>query len=151
MYAKILFVKPWFPAALVMGGLVALSGWLWEPGRAQAAVAGKTYDLWASFSPGLSPAPGHTCVRFTATTLQVDACGPQAGPLQEFPLPVEPPNVATTWTGRVPCGGLDLVFNGGALDGLVLGYQANVLSAVAFSGPGRLAIGLEGVENPACQ
>jgi hypothetical protein len=137
---------------LAVVALVALSGGLWGPGRAQAAVAGKTYDLWMSVGPGVSAPPGHTCVRFTATTMQVDACGPQAGPLlYDIPQPGVPLNAATTWSGIVPCGGLDLVFNGGALDDLALGFQANVLSAVAFSTAGRLAIGVEGVENPACQ
>jgi hypothetical protein len=169
MHVQTPVVRPWGPtgarslgrptppvsalrAALAVVALVALSGGLWGPGRAQAAVAGKTYDLWTSFGPGLSAPPVHTCVRFTATTIQVDACGPQAGPLlYETPLPVDPPNVATPWSGIVPCGGLDLVFNGGALDGLVLGFQANVFSAGAFSRVGRLAIGVEGVENPACR
>jgi hypothetical protein len=80
-----------------MVALVALSGGLWGPGRAQAAVAGKTYHLWASFGLGMSAPPVHTCVRLTATTIQVDACGPQAGPLlYEIPQPSVPLNVATT-------------------------------------------------------
>jgi hypothetical protein len=137
--------------ALIVAGLVVMSGWLGGALTAQAAVAGKTYDLWVAASPGVAAPPWHTCVRFTATTIQVDACGPEAGPLSELPLPVDPPYAATTWTGHLPCGGLDLAFNGGALDGLVLGFQANVLSAVVVSGPGRLALGVAGVENPACQ
>lgn len=142
-------------AALVVVGMLAVNGGPWGPGRAQAAVAGRTYDLWVSAAPGVAAPPGHTCVRFTATTIQVDACGPEAGPLFEVPLPLEPPvdppQAATTWSGHVPCGGLAVEFNGGALDGLALGLQANVLSAVAVSGPGRLALGVAGVENPACQ
>jgi hypothetical protein len=142
---------------LAVVALVALSGGLWGSGRAQAAVAGKTYDLWASSGPGVSTPPAHTCVRFTATTIQVDACGPQAGPLAELPLlvvpplPVVPPGAATTWSGIVPCQGVDLVLNGSALDGRVLGFQANVFSALAFSGTRRVAIGVHGVENPTCQ
>jgi hypothetical protein len=166
MHVKILIMRPWGAAgvrslglarraALVIVDILAVSGGLWEPGQAQAAVAGKTYDLWVSAAPGMAAPPGHTCVRFTTTTIQVDACGPEAGPLSEVPLPLEPPvdppQAATTWSGHVPCGGLAVEFNGGALDGLALGLQANVLSAVAVSGPGRLALGVAGVENPACQ
>jgi hypothetical protein len=136
---------------LAVVALVALSGGLWGSGRAQAAVAGKTYDLWASSGPGVSTPPEHTCVRFTATTIQVDACGPQAGPLAELPLLVVPPGAATTWSGIVPCQGGDLVLNGSALDGRVLGFQANVFSALAFSGTRRVALGMHGVENPTCQ
>ena len=134
---------------LAVVALVALSGGLWGPGRAQAAVAGKTYDLWASFGPGVSAPPVHTCIRFTATTMRVDACGPQAGELADLPLPGVPH--ITTWSGSVSCGGVDLVFNGSALDGLAVGLQANVFSAVAHSTTGEVAISVQGVENPACQ
>ncbi len=44
-----------------------------------------------------------------------------------------------------------LSFLGLAYDGLTLGYQANVLAAVATSGQGHLTAGGEGVEHPACQ
>jgi hypothetical protein len=46
---------------------------------------------------------------------------------------------------------LDLSFLGLAYDGLTLGYQANVLSAVVSSGQGHLTASVEGVENLACQ
>jgi hypothetical protein len=145
--------KPHFralQATIVLLGVVALNGVWFGPGRAHAAVAGKTYDLWVSVGPGQSPPPLHTCARFTTTTLQVDVCGPQAGTIVEQSF-TNPPNVGTLWSGEVPCGGLNLFFLGFALDGLTLGYQANVLSAVASSGPGHLAVGVEGVENPTCQ
>ncbi len=139
-----------YRATLVLLGVVALSGVWFCPGRADAAVAGKTYDLWVSLGPGQSPPPLHTCARFTTTTIQVDACGPQAGAMVEQSY-TNPPNAGTLWIGEVPCGGLDLSFLGFALDGLTLGYQANVLSAVASSGQGNLTVGVEGVENPFCQ
>lgn len=138
---------PALQAALVVVGLMTLSGALWGPVVAHAAVAGKTYDLWMSFAPGLSTPPQHTCVRFTATTIQVDACGAGAGLLSE--TSVGP--VSTTWNGQVPCGGLNVTFFGSAIDGLLVGLQVNVLAALVISEPGRLAIGMEGVENPACQ
>jgi hypothetical protein len=137
-------------AALVLLGVVALGGMWFGPGRANAAVAGKTYDLWVSLGPGQSPPPVHTCGRFTTTTIQVDVCGPQAGSLSEQSFS-NPPNAITLWIGQLPCGGLNLLFFGFALDGRVFGFQANVLGAVASSEPGRLAMGVEGVENPACQ
>jgi hypothetical protein len=136
-----------FHATLVLVGFMAMSGGLWEPGRAHAAVAGKTYDLWWSFAPGVSAPPQHTCLRFTATTIQLDACGPQAGALTESA--VTP--ITTGWVGQVPCEGLDLALYGAAVDGLMGGFQANVLAGVGLSTAGRLAISLEGVENPACQ
>jgi hypothetical protein len=52
---------------------------------------------------------------------------------------------------RSPLWGSNLFFLGFALDGLTLGYQANVLSSVASSGQGHLALGVEGMQNPACQ
>ena len=52
---------------------------------------------------------------------------------------------------RSPLGGLALSFLGLAYDGLTLGYQANVLAAVATGGQGHLTVGVEGVENPACR
>jgi hypothetical protein len=137
-------------AVLVLLGVVALSGVWFGPGRADAAVAGKTYDLWVSVGPGQSPPPLHTCARFTTTTIQVDVCGAQAGAMVEQSY-TNPPDTGTFWVGEVPCGGLDLSFLGLAYDGLTLGYQANVLSAVASSGQGHLTAGVEGVENPACQ
>jgi hypothetical protein len=135
---------------MVLLGVVALSGVWLVPGRADAAVAGKTYNLWVSVGSGQSPPPLHTCARFTTTTIQVDACGPQAGAIVEQSF-TNPPNAGTLWSGVVPCGGLDLFFLGFALDGLTLGYQANVLGGVASSGPGRLSVGVEGAENPSCQ
>jgi hypothetical protein len=66
-------------ATLVLLVLVGLSGMWFGPGRAYAAVAGKTYDLWMSVGPGQSPPPLHTFARFTTTTIRVDVCGPQAG------------------------------------------------------------------------
>jgi len=128
---------------------VALSGVWFGAGRGEAAVAGKTYDLWCSIGPGQSP-PLHTCVRFTTTTIQVDACGLQAGAIIEESY-IDPPGTGTLWSGEVPCGGVNLFFLGFALDGLTLGSQANVLSAVVSSERGRLTAGVEGVENPACQ
>ena len=50
--------KPHLPAlqaALILLGVVALGGVWFGPGRANAAVAGKTYDLWVSIGPGQSP------------------------------------------------------------------------------------------------
>jgi hypothetical protein len=64
--------SPALEAALVLLGVVALSGVWFGPGRAHAAVAGKTYDLWVSVGPGQSPPPLHTCARFSTTSLQVD-------------------------------------------------------------------------------
>ena len=141
---------PTLQVTLVLLGVVAVSG-VWFGGEgAYAAVAGKTYDLWFSVGPGQSPPPLHTCVRFTTTTIRVDACGPQAGAMVEQSF-TNPANAGTLWSGEVPCGGMDLFFLGFALDGLTLGYQANVLGGVASSGPGRLSVGVEGVENPSCQ
>jgi hypothetical protein len=137
-------------AILVLLGVVALSGVWFGPGRAYAAVAGKTYDLWVSVGPGQSPPPLHTCARFTTTTIQVDVCGPQAGMMVEQSY-TNPPNTGTFWIGEVPCGRLDLSCLGLAYDGLTLGYQANVLSAVASGGQGHLTVGVEGVENSACR
>ena len=137
------------PASLLLG-VVALSGGWFGPGRADAAVAGKTYDLSVSVGPEQSPPPLYTCARFTTTTIQVDICGPQAGVMLEQSY-TNPPNAGTLWFGEVPYGGADLSFLGLAYDGLTLGYQANVLAAVATSGQGHLTAGGEGVEHPACQ
>lgn len=62
-----------------------------------------------------------------------------------------PPMLARCGSAKSPVGGLDLSFLGLAYDGLTLGYQANVLSAVASSRQGHLTVGVEGVENPACR
>jgi hypothetical protein len=106
--------KPHFPAlqaTLVLLGVVALSGVWFGPGRAYAAVAGKTYDLWVSVGPGQSPPPLHTCARFTTTTIRVDVCGPQAGVMVEQSC-TNPQNIETFWVGEVLCGGLGLSFPG---------------------------------------
>lgn len=98
------------PAILVLLGVVALSGVRFGPRSAYAAVAGKTYDLWGSVGPGQSPPPLHTCARFTTTTIQIDACGPQAGAMGEQSY-TNPPNVGTLWFGEVPCGGFGPVLS----------------------------------------
>jgi hypothetical protein len=97
-------------AVLILLGMVALSGVWFGPGSAYAAVAGKTYDLWVSVGPGQSPPPLHTCARFTTTTIQIDACGPQAGAMGEQSY-TNPPNVGTFWFGEVPCGGVGPVLS----------------------------------------
>jgi hypothetical protein len=135
---------------LVAVGLSVLCGVLLLVGPVRAHVAGKTYDLWIADTPGQPPSV-HTCARFTATTLQVDACGPVPGEFEEFVLFNEPPNLITQWFALIPCNGLDMVLVGTSTDGGALGFQANVMAASANSTAGRFAVSVAGVENPACQ
>jgi hypothetical protein len=141
---------PELPTRLVSVGLLALYSMLLLVGPVSAHVAGKTYDLWVAITPGQPPSV-HTCARFTATTLQVDACGPVPGEFEEFVLINEPPNLITEWFALIPCNGLDVVFAGTSTDGGALGFQSNVMAASATSIPGRFAVSMAGVENLACQ
>jgi hypothetical protein len=135
---------------LVAVGLLVLCGVLLLVGPVRAHVAGKTYDLWIVITPGQPPSV-HTCARFTATTLQLDACGPVPGEFEEFVLIDEPPNLITEWFALLPCNGLNVVFVGTSTDGGTLGFQANVMAASANSIAGRFAVSVAGVENPACR
>jgi hypothetical protein len=135
---------------LVAVGLLALYSVLLLVGPVRAHVAGKTYDLWMANTPGQPPSL-HTCARFTATTLQVDACGPVPGEFEEFVLVNEPPNFITEWFVLIPCNGIDVVFVGTSTDGGALGFQANVMAASANSIAGQFVVSVAGVENPACQ
>jgi hypothetical protein len=81
-------------ASLVLLGVVALSGVWFGAGKAYAAVAGKTYDLWVSVGPGQSPPPLHTCARFTTTAIEVDVCGSEMGVMVEQSY-TNPPNTGT--------------------------------------------------------
>jgi hypothetical protein len=137
------------PTGLASVGLLALCGMLLLVGPVRAHVAGKTYDLWMAITPGQPPV--HTCARFTATTLQVDACGAAPGGFQEAVLVNEPPSFMTQWVAVIPCNGNGVVFVGTSTDGGALGFQANVMAASANSIAGQFAVSVAGVENPACQ
>jgi hypothetical protein len=136
---------PELPTRLVAVGLLALCGVLLLVGPVRAHVAGKTYDLWMATTPGQPPV--HTCARFTATTLQVDACGPDAAAFEESVVLNEPPNFFTLWNAVIPCSGTSVAFIGTSTDGGVLG-QANVMAATSI---GQFVLSVAGVENPACQ
>jgi hypothetical protein len=137
------------PTGLVSVGLLALCGVLLLVGPVRAHVAGKTYDLWMANTPGQPPV--YTCARFTATTLEVDACGPIPGGFQEAVVVNEPPNFITQWVAVIPCNGNNVVFIGTSTDGGALGFQANIMAASATSIAGQFAVSVAGVENPACQ
>jgi hypothetical protein len=139
-----------FQTRLVAVGLSVLCGVLLLVGPVRAHVAGKTYDLWIATTPGQPPSV-HTCARFTATTLQVDACGPVPAAFSEDLLLSENPTLLTDWSALISCNGLNVFFFGTSTDGRALGFQANVIAATAISIAGRLAVGVAGVENPACR
>ncbi|RMF84218.1 MAG: hypothetical protein D6736_19730 [Nitrospinota bacterium] len=113
----------------------------------KAGVAGKVYDVWVSQSFTSPPHdPFFDCARFGRNTMSLDKCG-DSGPLTEIPINA----LLSLWIGRVPCGGLNLVFIGTAIERANLPSGANVIGASGLGQTEGTNFGLEGVENPDCR
>ena len=133
---------------LVLTGilLLAVTVLLGAPLIAQApvvssTVANKTYDLWVSQGFASPPfVPFHDCVSFTKTKMCSAVCG-DCGPLSEVQL-----ESASLWQGRVPCGGLNLVFTGTSESG----PEANVIGASLTGMAEGTNFGVEGIQDRSC-
>jgi hypothetical protein len=107
-------------------------------GPARALVAGKTYEIWMVSTPGQIPI--RTCARFTATTVQVDACGALPGTFTEVSDVTQSANSVTDWDAIITCMGVSMTFVG-----------TSALTVMAASTYGGLVRSVAGVENPACR
>ena len=137
------------PTRLVVAGLrlaVAATLFVGGPLIAQApvvssTVANKTYDLWVSQGFANPPFfPFHDCASFTKTQMCLAQCG-DCGPLSEVQF-----GGATIWQGKVPCGGLNLVFTGTSKNG----PQANVIGASLTGTTQATNFGAEGIQDQSC-
>lgn len=107
-------------------------------------VKGRTYDVWVSQGFATPPfAPFHDCASFTDTQMCIMGCG-DCGTLTESGTS------PSFWVGRVPCGGLNLVFIGTSFDGFGTPSSKPVIGASGVGTTERTTFGLEGVENPSC-
>ena len=106
-----------------------------------STVANKTYDLWVSQGFASSPfAPFHDCASFTRSQMCLAVCG-DCGPLSEVQF-----GSASIWQGKVPCGGLNLVFAGTSKNG----PQANVIGASITGTTQGTNFGAEGIRDQSC-
>ena len=135
-----------FALTVTIGLVIAGSASSAEP----SSVAGKVYDLYVSQSFAPPPfLPFHDCARFTDRRMCLDACG-DCGTLTVFPMAGNP--TGAVWIGRVPCGGINLIFFGTSLDGARLPgpMGGNVLGASAIGTAEGTTFGAQGVQNDAC-
>jgi hypothetical protein len=123
-------------ATLLIGGPVIA-----QAPVVSSTVANKTYDLWVSQGFASPPfVPFHDCVSFTKTKMCSAVCG-DCGPLSEVKF-----ESATLWQGKVPCGGLNLVFTGTSENG----PEANVIGASVTGTAEGTNFGTEGVRDQSC-
>jgi len=118
------------------------------PGVAQApttmansSVKNKTYSLWVS--PGfVGPpfSPFQDCATFTKTQMCLARCG-DCGTLSEVQF-----GTASIWQGKVPCGGLNLVFTGTSRNA----PEIPVIGASVVGETEHTSFGAEGVQDQAC-
>jgi hypothetical protein len=106
-----------------------------------STVANKTYDLWVSQGFAGPPfVPFHDCVSFTKSKMCSAVCG-DCGPLSEVKF-----ESASLWQGKVPCGGLNLVFTGTSESG----PETNVIGASLTGTTEGTNFGTEGVQDQSC-
>ena len=119
-------------------------------------VAGKTYNVFTSpsFTPPGTP-PFNDCVRFGATTMEIEGCAGTTGTLSEFPIFGIPS--LTLWIGFVPCeiavpGGLNILWFGTSFDGSGLpgGLGQDTMSATGWGLTENSTFATEGKADPAC-
>lgn len=106
-----------------------------------STVANRTYDLWVSQGfVGPPFVPFHDCASFTKTQMCLAVCG-DCGPLSEVQF-----GAASIWQGRVPCGGLNLLFTGTSKNG----PEAAVIGASVTGRTQGTNFGAEGIQDQSC-
>ena len=106
-----------------------------------STVANRTYDLWVSQGFAVPPFfPFHECASFTKTQMCLAVCG-DCGPLAEVQF-----GAASIWQGRVPCGGLNLLFTGTSKNG----PEAAVIGASVTGRTQGTNFGAEGIQDQSC-
>ncbi|MEO8663543.1 MAG: hypothetical protein ABI693_34120 [Bryobacteraceae bacterium] len=87
------------------------------------------------------------CFRFTQTTLSIDGCG-DSGPAGEVPL--SRLSGVTGWSGKVPCGGLNLIFIGTSVDAAPLPQGADMIGGTAVGLSEGTAFSVSGIGSETC-
>jgi len=117
------------------------------PGVAQAPLAtnssvmNKTFVLWVSQGFADPPfLPFQDCATFTRAQMCLAQCG-DCGPLSEVEM-----GPVSIWRAEVPCGGLNLVFNGTSRNG----PEIPVIGATVVGTAEKTNFGAEGVQDQTC-
>jgi len=116
------------------------------PGLSQApsmasSVMNKTYSLWVSQSFAAPPYPPfQDCARFSKTQMCLAQCG-DCGPLSEVQL-----GDVSIWTAKIPCGGLNLLFQGVSRNG----PQLPAVGATVVGLTQQSNFGAEGLQDQSC-
>lgn len=126
---------------VIAANCLVISGSAQGPVTVNSSVANKTYDLWVSQGFAGPPFfPFQDCATFTKTQMCLAQCG-DCGPFSEVEL-----GPVSIWKGRVPCGGLNLVFTGTSRNA----PEIPVIDATVVGTTQQTIFAAEGVRDQAC-